>query len=124
MATNVGRLRIFDRLGVLSVAVHLDPVLLVGVELVGDTEPDRCSLECICRGLLVVAARANVLTNDAQNLEPCLERAQRSLAILASNCREKLQRQVPLSRDDCVEPFPYGICFNVGNKTREILSVA
>src|SRR5205814_7027496 len=124
VATNVSRLRIFDRLGVLSVAVHLDPVLLVGVELVGDTEPNRCSLECIGRGLLVVAARANVLPNHAEDLESRLEGAKRSLAIFSGNAGKKLQRQVPLSGDHAIEPLPYCIRFNVGHEAREIPSVA
>ena len=47
--------RIFQRSRIFSVAVDLDPVLLVCIQLVRDAEPNGRALERIGRGLFVVA---------------------------------------------------------------------
>src|SRR5689334_18728507 len=57
VATRIRDRRILERPGVLAVAIHLHPVLLVGVELVRDSEAHRGALERVRGRLLVVLAR-------------------------------------------------------------------
>src|SRR6185437_132578 len=117
--------RILDRLGVPAVAINFDPVLLVRVQLVSNPEPYRCTLERIGRGLLVVAAGSDVLTDHAEYLQPRLERAHRiRIDLGAVDLRQHLESQVPLARDHGVEALPHRVRFDVAHEAREVTSVA
>ena len=90
-----------------------------------DAEAHGGAFEGVGGGGLVVAPRADVLTDDAEDLQTGLEgTGLLAVLVLPSKRRQQFERQVPLAGDDAVEPFANRVRVDVRDEARDVSAIA